>query len=144
VIVSVRSLDAVALECEVMFFVERFETVPVAQNEVFDRVYRHCASVGICLAPPADSALILPPRAPPMAAGEVPSINIPPSRALPAALPFVVHGVQLFSGQPELVRRPFRVTGILPQKVSPYTDAQVAHFFIRHSPTLFPSGTAHA
>lgn len=71
-IVMVRSLDAVALECEVTFFVELIEQGPAAQNEVFDRIYRHCASAAIRLAPPADSALVLPPRGPPQKSGDLP------------------------------------------------------------------------
>ncbi len=70
--VMIRSLDAVALECELLFFVATIDEWPEAQNEVFDRVYRHCASAGIRLAPPADSALILPPRDPPLALHEIP------------------------------------------------------------------------
>ncbi len=71
-VVMIRSLDAVALECELLFFVAAIELAPAAQNEVFDRVFRHCASTGIRLAPPADSALILPPRGPPLEPGDVP------------------------------------------------------------------------
>jgi small-conductance mechanosensitive channel/CRP-like cAMP-binding protein len=61
--VAVRSLDAVALECEVQFFVPDIERAPEAQNELFDLVFRHCASTGIRLAPPAGSPVALPPRA---------------------------------------------------------------------------------
>ena len=63
-IVMIRSLDAVALKCELLVFVAAIEQAPAARNEVFDRVYRHCASTGIRLAPPADSGLTLPPRSP--------------------------------------------------------------------------------
>lgn len=59
----VRSLDAVALECELSFFVDLIDQAPAARNEVFDRIYRHCASANLRLAPPVDSAMILPPRA---------------------------------------------------------------------------------
>ncbi len=37
-IIMIRSLDAVALECEITFFVDQVEQGPAAQNEVFDRV----------------------------------------------------------------------------------------------------------
>lgn len=63
-VVMIRSLDAVALECELAFYVSTVNEAISAQNEVFDRVYRHCASAGIRLAPPPDSAMILPPRGP--------------------------------------------------------------------------------
>jgi small-conductance mechanosensitive channel len=49
--VTVRALDAVALECEVQFFVARYETIIEARNEVFDLVYRHCTAAAIRLAP---------------------------------------------------------------------------------------------
>jgi len=61
--VTVRTLDAVALECELQFFVQEFDQGPLAQNEVFDLVFRHSASNGIRLAPPPGSAFSLPPMA---------------------------------------------------------------------------------
>ncbi len=70
--VRVRSLDAVALECELAFFAPSFEEGPAAQNEVFDRVFRHCASAGIRLAPPAASALTLPTRSAPRDVEDLP------------------------------------------------------------------------
>jgi small-conductance mechanosensitive channel/CRP-like cAMP-binding protein len=70
--VMVRSVDAVAIEYELMFFVETVLQAPDAQNEVFDRLYRHCASAGIRLAPPPDSALILPPGGPRQLAADAP------------------------------------------------------------------------
>jgi small-conductance mechanosensitive channel/CRP-like cAMP-binding protein len=70
--VTIRSLDAIALECELAFFVSPIERRPEAQNEVFDRVYRHCASAGIRLAPPPESSLILPLQRPPHDAVDVP------------------------------------------------------------------------
>jgi len=60
--VAIRMLDAVALECELQFFVPSIERAPEAQNEFFDLLYRHCASAGIRLAPPPGSAFTLPPR----------------------------------------------------------------------------------
>lgn len=60
--VTVRLLDAIAVECELTFFVASVEQAPEAQNEVFDRVFRHCTLAGIRLAPPAESALALPLR----------------------------------------------------------------------------------
>ncbi|PKU23026.1 cyclic nucleotide-binding domain-containing protein [Telmatospirillum siberiense] len=61
--VTVRSLDAVALECEVQFFVTTIEDGQDAQNEVYDLVFRLCRSEGIRLAPPAGSPFALPPGA---------------------------------------------------------------------------------
>jgi CRP-like cAMP-binding protein len=60
--VTIRSLDAVALECELQVFVALIEQSGSAQNEVFDRVFRHCAAAGLRLAPPAGSAAVLPAR----------------------------------------------------------------------------------
>jgi small-conductance mechanosensitive channel/CRP-like cAMP-binding protein len=74
--VMVRSLDAVALECELAFFVQLIEQGPDAQNEVFDLVYRHCASANIRLAPPAGSPFALPPR------GALPDLTDVPKRLL--------------------------------------------------------------
>ena len=71
-IMRIQSLDAVALQCEVTFFVADIEHAPAAQNEVFDRIFRHCASAGVRLAPPHDSALVLPPHAPASETSDVP------------------------------------------------------------------------
>jgi small-conductance mechanosensitive channel/CRP-like cAMP-binding protein len=60
--VAICSLDAMALECELQFFVALVEQGPNAQNEVYDRVFRHCAAAGIRLAPPANSPMTLPAR----------------------------------------------------------------------------------
>jgi CRP-like cAMP-binding protein len=70
--VAVRSLDAVALECELAFFVPLIEQGPDAQNEVFDLVYRHCAAASMRLAPPSGSAFALPPRGALLDVTEVP------------------------------------------------------------------------
>ena len=70
--VMVRSVDMlVALECEIDFFVALFEQGPDAQNEVFDQVYRQCASSSIRLAPPT-SAFALPPQAAPPDLADIP------------------------------------------------------------------------
>ncbi|WP_170153259.1 cyclic nucleotide-binding domain-containing protein [Roseiarcus fermentans] len=61
--VVVRSLDAVAMEYEIQFFVSNVEQGPDAQTELFDLVFRHCASAGIRLAPPSGSPAPLAPRA---------------------------------------------------------------------------------
>ena len=60
--VVVRSLDAVAMEYEIQFFVSNVEEGPDAQTELFDLVFRHCASAGIRLAPPSGSPAPLAPR----------------------------------------------------------------------------------
>jgi small-conductance mechanosensitive channel/CRP-like cAMP-binding protein len=70
--VTVRSLDALALECELQVFVALIEQAPDAQNEVFDLVFRHCVSAGIRLAPPSGSAVALPTREPPVLLADVP------------------------------------------------------------------------
>jgi small-conductance mechanosensitive channel len=78
--VMVRKLDAQALECELQFFVSTshsdvadpkrlFESE--VQNEVFDLIFRHCASSGIRLALPPESAV----------ATLSPSFNIDPNEA---------------------------------------------------------------
>jgi len=58
--VMVRSLDALALECEVQFFVAAIDDGPEARNEVFDLIFRHCGLAGIRLAPPPGSSFALP------------------------------------------------------------------------------------
>ncbi len=57
--VVVRGLDAVAMEYEIQFFVSNVEEGPDAQTELFDLVFRHCASAGIRLAPPSGSPVPL-------------------------------------------------------------------------------------
>jgi small-conductance mechanosensitive channel/CRP-like cAMP-binding protein len=106
--VMVRSLDAVALECELTFFVGLIEQGPAAQNEVFDRVYRHCASAGIRLAPPADSALILPPRGPPLAPADVPRRLL---ERLPIFLPLSNDERLLLA--PKMKRRTYKAGDVL-------------------------------
>ena len=61
--IAIRSLDAMALECELRAFVPNLDDVDNARNELFDHVFRHCLSAGIRLAPPAASSILLPPRA---------------------------------------------------------------------------------
>jgi small-conductance mechanosensitive channel/CRP-like cAMP-binding protein len=70
--VAIKNLDAIAAECELTFFVASVEQGPDAQNEVFDRVFRHCTSAGIRLAPPADSAVSLPLRGVPQDPHDIP------------------------------------------------------------------------
>lgn len=60
--VSIRALNALALECELQFFVAAIEESAEAQNEVFDLVHRHCAAAGIRLAAPPESPVMLPVR----------------------------------------------------------------------------------
>ena len=47
---------------EIQFFVSNVEEGPDAQTELFDLVFRHCASAGIRLAPPSGSPAPLAPR----------------------------------------------------------------------------------
>jgi CRP-like cAMP-binding protein len=70
--ITVRSLDALALKCELQVFVALIERGPDAQNELFDLIFRHCLSAGIRLAPPAGSAAILSEREPPLELGDIP------------------------------------------------------------------------
>jgi small-conductance mechanosensitive channel len=70
--VTVRALDAVAAEYEIQYFVEMIEQGPAAQSELFDLVFRHCASAGIRLAPPTTSPALLPPRVVPSDAANTP------------------------------------------------------------------------
>jgi small-conductance mechanosensitive channel/CRP-like cAMP-binding protein len=72
--VAIRSLDAVALECEVQFFVSQVELGPAARNEIFDLMFRHCKSAGIRFAPPPQSPLALPPRRARPAPAEMPRL----------------------------------------------------------------------
>jgi small-conductance mechanosensitive channel/CRP-like cAMP-binding protein len=60
--VAVRMIDAAALECEMQFFVSTIGEGPEAQTEIFDLVFRHCASANIRLAPPQGNSFILPLR----------------------------------------------------------------------------------
>lgn len=60
--VTIRTLDALALECEVQFYVPDLDLGSDARNEVFDLVFRHCASADIRLAPPSGSSFSLPPK----------------------------------------------------------------------------------
>ena len=106
--VVVRSLDAVALECELTFFVELIEQGPAAQNEVFDRVYRHCASAGIRLAPPANSAMSLPPQPPPHEPADVPKQLL---ERLPIFLPLSDDERILLA--PKMKRRTYKAGDIL-------------------------------
>ena len=59
--VSVLALDALAMECELDFFVATIEDTAAAKTEVFDLVYRHCTTAGIRLAMPPGSPVALPP-----------------------------------------------------------------------------------
>jgi len=54
-VVSVQSLDALAIEYDVQFFTLKFEEGPAAQDELFDMAFRHCLSSGLRFAPPKDS-----------------------------------------------------------------------------------------
>ena len=56
--VTIRSLDALALECELTFFVALYEEGPAARNEVFDRAFRHCLAAGLRPAPPVGNPLL--------------------------------------------------------------------------------------
>ncbi|HUK07207.1 MAG TPA: mechanosensitive ion channel family protein [Stellaceae bacterium] len=50
--VTIKSLNAVSMDCELYFFVSDISASSNAQNELFDLVQRHCLAAGIRLAPP--------------------------------------------------------------------------------------------
>ncbi|AWM85522.1 cyclic nucleotide-binding domain-containing protein [Microvirga sp. 17 mud 1-3] len=54
-LVSLRTLDAAALEIELQFWVAGISKRIAAKNEIFDLVYRHCKSRGLLLATPSDA-----------------------------------------------------------------------------------------
>lgn len=107
-VVFIRSLDAVALECELLFFVQAIEQAPAAQNEVFDRVWRHCASAGIRLAPPADSSMVLPPRGAPQSPSDAPRRLL---ERLPIFLPLSNEERQLLA--PKMKRHTYKAGEVL-------------------------------
>ena len=109
--VLIRSLDAVALECEILFFVHGIEAAPRAQNEVFDRVWRHCASAGIRLAPPADSSMVLPPRGAPQDPGDAPRRLL---ERLPIFLPLSNEERQLLA--PKMKRHTYKAGEVLVER----------------------------
>lgn len=55
--VALKSLDAMALEVELLFRVANPARRTEARNEVLDLVYRHCKSAGLLLAMPPQSAV---------------------------------------------------------------------------------------
>ena len=61
--VTVRSLDAMALECEIRFFVTSIEQGNEAKSELFEMIFRHAVAGGIRLAAPASSSILLPAQA---------------------------------------------------------------------------------
>lgn len=54
--VTVKSMNAAYFEFAIDFFVEQMSAMTQAQNELLDLVYRHLATAGIDLAPPANAA----------------------------------------------------------------------------------------
>ena len=106
--VAIRLLDAIAVECDLTFFVASVEQGPEAQNEVFDRVFRHCTSAGIRLAPPAESAIALPLRGAPQDPGEFP-------KQLLARLPLflALSDEDRLTLAPKLRRRSFKAGEVL-------------------------------
>ena len=106
--VMVRGLDAAALECELRFFVSAVELGPAAQNEVFDRVFRHCAAAGLRLAPPPESGMVLPPRGPPQSPADIPRRLL---ERLPIFLPLSDDERLLLA--PKMKRRTYKAGDIL-------------------------------
>ena len=109
--VMVRSLDAMALECELTFFVAQIEQGPAAQSEVFDRVYRHCLAAGIRLAPPAQSPSMLAPRGPPQQPADGPKRLL---ERLPLFLP--LSNEERLVLAPKMKRRTYKAGDVLAEQ----------------------------
>lgn len=58
-VVAIKGVDAIAIEIELQFNVRHPADRISARNELFDLAYRQCAAMGISLAPPASSAVIV-------------------------------------------------------------------------------------
>ncbi len=58
-IVSLRTLDAVALEIELQFWVGEISQRIAAKNEILDLVYRQCKASGLLLATPPDALVAI-------------------------------------------------------------------------------------
>ncbi|AYG61632.1 mechanosensitive ion channel family protein [Rhizobium jaguaris] len=59
--VALKTIDAVAIEVELLFRVASAASRMPAQNEIIDLVYEHCKANGVSLATPAQSLVIAPP-----------------------------------------------------------------------------------
>jgi small-conductance mechanosensitive channel len=70
--VCIQTLDAAAVGYDLQFFVSSHDQGPEAQTELFDLVFRHCASAGIRLALPSGSLAPLAPRVREFAAEDMP------------------------------------------------------------------------
>ena len=106
--VAIRSLDALALECDLAFFVPQIELGPPAQNEVFELVYRHCLSARLRLAPPVGSSLALPSRVAQLDGDDVPA-RLPKNLVIFATL----SDAERSALAPRLKRRAFRAGHVL-------------------------------
>ncbi|MDL2403439.1 mechanosensitive ion channel family protein [Rhizobium mayense] len=62
--VALKTIDAIAIEVELMFRVASAASRMAAQNEIIDLVYEHCKASGVSLALPAQSLVCAPPAAP--------------------------------------------------------------------------------
>ena len=58
-LVSLKTLDAVAFEIELQFWVAGISQRIAAKNEILDLVYRHCKSYGLLLATPSDALVAI-------------------------------------------------------------------------------------
>jgi small-conductance mechanosensitive channel len=79
--VVIKSLDAAAIEVELMFRVGNVDARNRAKNDVFDLVYRHCRSSGLSLAMPPSAILVAGPPGREAAAGHAGVIDL--IRAIP-------------------------------------------------------------
>ena len=56
-LITIKGLDAAAIEVELLFYVENVGQRIAARNEIFDLVYRHSKSTGLLLAPPPSASI---------------------------------------------------------------------------------------
>jgi small-conductance mechanosensitive channel len=83
----IRSLDAAAIEVELMFRVGNVDSRNRAKNDIFDLVYRHCRSSGLSLAlPPSAILAAAPPLREATGGGHVGVIDLIRATPLFAAL----------------------------------------------------------
>ncbi|MFK0166154.1 mechanosensitive ion channel family protein [Rhizobium sp. NPDC090279] len=59
--VALKTIDAIAIEVELLFRVASAASRMAAQNEIIDLVYEHCRANSLALAMPAESLVCMPP-----------------------------------------------------------------------------------
>lgn len=58
--VALKTIDAIAIEVELLFRVASAASRMSAQNEIIDLIYEHCRTNGVSLAMPAQSLVCVP------------------------------------------------------------------------------------